>query len=109
MKSKRPKTIKTLKKRLRKFLPNKIGEVIESYDSFSSNQAPDDSKEFAAYHSACKAAVAHAETLLKIVKWTDEEKQEKLKDASGDINRLIEEARKAVLEEDELLSEQEEI
>ncbi|MFV0627153.1 MAG: hypothetical protein ACK5N8_07380 [Alphaproteobacteria bacterium] len=73
MKDKKIKTIKALKKRLKKTLPDKISKVIESYESFLEQGIPDDAKGFNAHHNACKSAVVHAETLLKLAKWTDEE------------------------------------
>lgn len=61
-----------MKSRLRKTLPEKISEVIDSYENFSEQPVPDDAKGFSAHHSACKSAVIHAETLLKLAEWTDE-------------------------------------
>lgn len=72
MTSKKIKTLKALKNRLRKTLPEKISEVIDSYENFSEQPVPDDAKGFSAHHSACKSAVIHAETLLKLAEWTDE-------------------------------------
>lgn len=69
--SKKIKTLKALKNRLRKTLPEKISEVIDSYENFSEQPVPDDAKGFSAHHSACKSAVIHAETLLKLAEWTD--------------------------------------
>lgn len=69
------KTLKALKSRLRKTLPEKISEVIDSYENFSEQPVPDDAKGFSAHHSACKSAVIHAETLLKLAEWTDEKRK----------------------------------
>nr|DAS10158.1 MAG TPA: hypothetical protein [Caudoviricetes sp.] len=70
---KKIKTLKALKKQLKKTLPEKISKVIESYEIFSEQPVPEDAKGFGAHHTACKSAVVHAETLLKLARWTDEE------------------------------------
>lgn len=94
MKVKKIKTLKALKSRLKKTLPEKISEVINSYETFSEQPVPDDAKGFTAHHSACKSAVIHAETLLKLAKWTDDEQEEKLgtDNQEEDILKLINEA-----------------
>ncbi len=73
MPTKKIKTLKSLKQKLKKYLPQKISEVITSYENFSETKAPVDAKGFSAHHSACKAAVVHAETLLKLARWTEDE------------------------------------
>lgn len=70
---KKIKTLQALKKNLKKTLPQKISEVIQSYEDFSEQPAPVDAKGFSAHHSACKSAVVHAETLLKLARWTEDE------------------------------------
>lgn len=94
MKIKKIKTLKALKSRLKKTLPEKISEVINSYETFAEQPIPDDAKGFNAHHSACKSAVIHAETLLKLAKWTDDNQDEKLKtdNEEEDILELINEA-----------------
>lgn len=67
------KTLNALKKRLKKTLPQKISEVIVSYENFCSQPIPDDAKGFSSHHNACKSAVIHAETLLKLARWTNDE------------------------------------
>ena len=90
MTSKKIKTLKALKSRLRKTLPEKISEVIDSYENFSEQPVPDDAKGFSAHHSACKSAVIHAETLLKLAEWTDEKTDrqilELLNEARNELN-----------------------
>ena len=73
MPTKRIKTLQSLKNNLKKTLPQKISDVIKSYEDFSEQQIPDDAKGFSAHHSACKSAVVHAETLLKLARWTENE------------------------------------
>lgn len=70
---KKIKTLRALKNNLKKTLPQKISEVIKSYEDFSEQPAPVDAKGFGAHHAACKSAVVHAETLLKLARWTENE------------------------------------
>jgi hypothetical protein len=84
----------SLKQELSAFLPSRICEVMNSYDAFAAADIPADAKGFAAYHSACKAALAHAETLLKIAKWS-EETQDK-ESQTDDIKELLAEANEAL-------------
>ncbi len=72
MVKKQIKTLRGLKQSLKKTLPAKISEVIAGYEIFAGRPVPDDAKGFNAHHSACKAAVIHAETLLKLARWTEE-------------------------------------
>lgn len=104
MKGKRIKTIKALKKRLKKTLPEKISKVIDSYENFLEQGIPEDAKGFNAHHSACKSAVIHAETLMKLAKWTDEESQNFVQTENhGNIEQLILEAKEEMkdFEDDE--------
>lgn len=93
MKIKKIKTIKALKTRLKKTLPEKISKVIDSYETFLEKGIPEDAKGFSAHHSACKSAVVHAETLLKLAKWTDDEEDKTCNDTEEDIWKIIAEAK----------------
>ncbi len=89
-----PRTLDGLKKNLKKTLPERIAKVVESYDSFASSDVPEDAKGFAGHHSACKAAVAHAESLLKLAKWTEDEQVAEEQDKkSNELIALLAEAR----------------
>lgn len=74
------KTIKSLKSKLKKTLPQRISRVIDSYDEFSDVQPSFEPKEFIAYHNACKSAVAHVDSLLKLSSWTEDKKAKQAKD-----------------------------
>lgn len=52
-------------------LPRAIEKAIASYHQFYDQNTPDTAKEFSAHHSACKAAIAHIELLLKLARWAD--------------------------------------
>lgn len=86
------KSLSSLRNKLRKTLPEKIMTVLQSYDNFSAQAIPDDAKGFTAHHSACKSAVVHAETLLKLAKWTEYEDQTP-KDEDNNLASILSEAR----------------
>ena len=48
-------------------LPLAIRRAVDNYDRFSAAPPPSDAKEFTAFQSGCKAALAHLESLLKLV------------------------------------------
>lgn len=75
------------------FLPDAITRVVESYTSFSHQSMPLDAKEFAAHHSACKAALMHLDALFKIIK-TNPFLDDDHNDQMADISALIEQAKK---------------
>lgn len=62
-----------LKKKIIRFLPPAIERVIQTYHDFSDQAMSFDAKEFGQYHSACKAAIAHLESLLKLLKNQNED------------------------------------
>ncbi|MBO5443200.1 MAG: hypothetical protein J6A33_05380 [Alphaproteobacteria bacterium] len=97
---KKVKTLKALKNRLKKTLPEKISEVIASYEVFSEHPVPEDAKGFGAHHTACKAAVVHAETLLKLAKWTDDKEMAETK-TNEDILEMIAQARNELSRDDD--------
>ena len=120
MPSKKIKTLKSLKANLKKTLPQKISEVIESYENFAEQPAPQkiseviesyenfaeqpapvDAKGFSAHHSACKSAVVHAETLLKLARWTEDEPMSLPQNDNFDISSILEEAHEQEQDEDD--------
>jgi hypothetical protein len=52
-------------------LPRAIEKAIASYREFYNQDTPDTAKEFSAHHTACKAAIAHIELLLKLARWAE--------------------------------------
>lgn len=59
------------REKIAKYLPNAIATAINSYHEFYDQQTPETAKDFSAHHSACKAAIAHIELLLKLARWAD--------------------------------------
>lgn len=55
-----------------KFLPDAIARALKSYEAFAALDQPGtESKEFAAHHSAAKAAIAHIHLLIKLAQWAE--------------------------------------
>ena len=46
--------------------PRLLGVALDQYRAFAETEPPEDAKGFAAHQSACKAALAHVEALLKL-------------------------------------------
>ncbi|MFI3241508.1 MAG: hypothetical protein R3Y43_02960 [Alphaproteobacteria bacterium] len=63
--------LKKVKKKLSKFLPQKIDNVLDKYDDFSNQDILSDAKSFHAHHSACKTAITHIHSLLKLAETTE--------------------------------------
>lgn len=67
-------------------------KVISSYEDFAGQPVPDDAKGFTAHHNACKSAVVHAETLLKLARWTADDASSE-SSPSADWEKILLEAR----------------
>lgn len=65
------------------FLPSAILKTLNSYDDFTANKEHAKPKDFADHHSACKAALAHLELLLKLAQWAE------VPDDSNQENRFL--------------------
>ncbi len=62
-------TLETMKQALAATLPQRLAAVMEGYDRFTAQPPPEDAKGFAAHHAAAKAALAHLDLLVKLVRW----------------------------------------
>ncbi len=54
--------------RLASRLAHLAEEVAESYCVFAASPVPEEPKAFAAHHAACKAALAHLDLLLRLIR-----------------------------------------
>jgi len=61
--------IDALRRRLAGALPAGIARALAGYDSFTAGLPPDDPKGFAAWHAAARAALAHVDLLVRLVRW----------------------------------------
>lgn len=58
----------TTSARLASRLAHLAEDVAESYCVFAASPVPDEPKDFAAHHAACKAALAHLDLLLRLIR-----------------------------------------
>ncbi|WP_417793904.1 hypothetical protein [Terasakiella pusilla] len=63
--------LETVRQELERTLPTYIHDAVISYEGFLDSPLPEDAKGFAAYHSACKAALTHVEVLAKLMRWCE--------------------------------------
>lgn len=73
--------------------------TVQSYQDFASRDAPDSAKEFGAHHSACKAALAHLEALLKL-NTHNRTPSTAEKTTSPDLDTLLQQARTILTKHD---------
>jgi hypothetical protein len=87
-----------LRRQLAQDLPRRVRTALAGYERFTADEPPADSKGFAAWHAAAKAALAHVEALVKLVRWAECGAA----DPEDGLGRLLAEARQAIdqLEED---------
>ena len=78
-----------------KLLPQAIQKTLESYHRFTSSNIEETVKEFSAYHTACKAAIAHLDLLLKLARWA--EGHENDQNSTADLENLIHSAKADLL------------
>lgn len=85
-----------------KCLPNDIAMARDAYQRLASEAAGImEAKEFAAHQGACKAALGHLESLIKLLRWACEGAVEPTSNDANNgqingIDRLIDEARSAL-------------
>ncbi|MEX1306335.1 MAG: hypothetical protein WEA84_14360 [Rhodovibrionaceae bacterium] len=66
--SRTPSALATAERNLAGQLPALIDIAVESYRRFAQAESPDDPKAYAAQQSACKAALAHLDLLLRLAR-----------------------------------------
>lgn len=75
-------------------LPGLIETAFRRYRDFAGEKPPTEPRAFAAYSTACRAALAHLEQLLKLARASNGE--EPAARETGDIDRLIADAEAAL-------------
>lgn len=90
-----------LRLRLAKILPGRIIAAVAGYEDFTGSEPPADSKGFAGWHAAAKAALAHVELLVKLARWA--EGPPDAAESGDSVERLLFQARAALdaLDDDE--------
>lgn len=81
-------------------LPGRIRDLLGEYDTFAGAPAPEDAKGYVAHHAACKAALQHADMLIKLLRWAEGGEPEAPSAEADDLGRLLARARQAVDEEE---------
>ena len=91
---------KEARKNLAEILPGAIRKALQSYHRFAAmGPEEDDTRSFSAHHSACKAAIAHLELLLKLARWAKlDTDQDKPSNPQSELMEILRSAR-AELEE----------
>ncbi|MBI2235781.1 MAG: hypothetical protein HYU60_02290 [Magnetospirillum sp.] len=84
-----------LRQTLKGRLPARIRAAVEGYEAFAGAEAPADAKGFAAWHAACKAALAHVDLLVKLARWAEGGGEAEAVPGDG-LDRLLAEARAAL-------------
>lgn len=72
-----------------------LRKALADYATFSLNKAPTDTKEFNAYHTACKAALLHIALLVKLT-----QKDAPAETIIPDLSGLLEQAKKELSSHD---------
>lgn len=72
-----------------------LQKVLADYLAFAKTLPPTDTKEFGAYHSACKAALLHIALLLKLI-----QKETSDTPSEPDLFDLIQQAKKDLNDDD---------
>lgn len=88
-----------LRKDLAGRLPGRLRGLLAEYEAFTGTPAPpEDAKSYAAHHAACKAALQHADMLVKLLRWAEgaPEAVEGDGEGGGELSRLLARARQAV-------------
>ncbi|MHC8494433.1 hypothetical protein ACTU44_17215 [Thalassospira sp. SM2505] len=91
--------IAILRTRLLSELPDDIAQARDAYQRLAGEAAGImDAKEFSAHQGACKAALGHLESLIKLLRWACEGHLEKViandgSAANGEVDQLIAQAR----------------
>ncbi len=81
-------------------LPERVSTALAGYHRFTAEEPPADAKGFAAWHAAAKAALAHVEVLVKLMRWAEGGGEAESDPADG-LDRLISQARDALDQLDE--------
>ncbi|HLO77117.1 MAG TPA: hypothetical protein VK196_11745 [Magnetospirillum sp.] len=81
-------------------LPERIRFALAAYQRFTADEPPSDAKGFAAWHAAAKAALAHMEVLVKLLRWAEGGSEADAEPEDG-LDRLLRQARTALDQLDE--------
>jgi hypothetical protein len=88
-----------MKKKIAKFVPSAFNRALCSYRTFSAKNVDiDETKEFSAYHSACKNALSHIDNLIKLADFGEEELEDKKETEDNSLKQILESAKQQLTE-----------
>lgn len=90
-----PDDIETLRRTVQGSLPERVHAALAGYERFTAEEPPADAKGFAAWHAAAKAALAHVEVLVKLMRWAEGRAEAEAEPADG-LDHLLSQARDAL-------------
>lgn len=97
-------TTEALRKDLAGRLPGRLRALLADYDTFAAAPTPpEEPKTYAAHHGACKAALQHADMLVKLLRWAEGGGPEEGggEGGGGEVAGLLARARRAVADDDD--------
>lgn len=100
-------TTEALRKDLASRLPGRLGALLADYEAFAAVPSappgpPEDAKLYAAHHAACKAALQHADMLVRLLRWAEGGGADMPAGDRGDgLPGLLARARRAVADDDD--------
>ncbi|MDA0998374.1 MAG: hypothetical protein O2944_09235, partial [Proteobacteria bacterium] len=88
-----PTPVDASKQALAEALPGALDRALKNYRALADAQVPDDAKAFQQHQTACKAALAHVDALIKLAAAVDDAGRDR--QGGADIGPLIERAEAA--------------
>ena len=90
--------LEALRQEIDGLLPAAMLRAVASYRAFALDRIDDPvpAKDFAAHHAACKAALTHLETLVKLARWTSASPAEVVGFDDRALAKMVAEARQSL-------------
>ncbi len=78
------------------WLPERLDIAAANYRQFAATNPPEDTKAFAAHQAACRASLAHIQSLIGLARWVECARDPLSATGEDDLDRLYEEAETAL-------------
>jgi len=85
-------TLEDFRRDLSGWLPERLELAAASYRRFTTVDAPEDTKAFAAHQAACRASLAHIDLLMRLAHWVQSNSDRLNATNEDDLDRLLVEA-----------------
>jgi len=82
-----------MKDKISSFLPSAFNRALCSYRTFTSKNTDMETKEFSAYHSACKNALSHIDNLIKLSKFSEDDEISTKEIEDNSLAKILKEAK----------------